>query len=587
MDDKFLNLSGLSLFLKKIKSIFATAAQGAKADTAYTHSQSTHAPSNAERNTIVGIQKNGLDLGINSSRKVNIAVPTRTSELTNDSGFKTSDNNTTYTLSKSGNRITLQGSDGTSTYVTDSDTTYTTSTTSSNGLMSYSDKLKLDNIDSYANNYIHPSYTSKSNGLYKITVDSTGHVSGAATVTKSDITSLGIPSQDTNTTYTAGTGLTLNGTQFKHSNSITSGSVGPTSSLTLENGGSFVVPRISYDAQGHITSTYSRTLTLPNVSASNGLSIDVSKIIIIGDSFTEGYTPDSSSEIKPWAEYLIEFLGDKVEQSYILGRGGSGFSHKSATYSTTFINVWSEAKQNCSWYKDCTCFILMGGWNDNDQSEINVNVAVKMFWNRIRTDCPNASLLYFFNPGCKVGTRATVETCYNEIPYNVNINVLAYDSWWWGLLDEELYASDHIHQNEEGHKRFAWQVYQSMRGADVNHMTALELDPQDGMSCRAYVHNENITLYMNGSVSSENRAKTIGRFPSWLKLYETGSPIGAHTVDTVGVVSSGTTIGSNINIAYGGTNFDQSIYAIRTEGTSPTGTFFYTKTLNALMWLSK
>lgn len=587
MDDKFLNLSGLSLFLQKIKSIFATAAQGAKADTAYTHSQSAHAPSNAERNTIVGIQKNGLDLGINSNRKVNIAIPTRTSELTNDSGFKTSDNNTTYTLSKSGNRITLQGSDGTSTYVTDSDTTYTTATTTSNGLMSYGDKTKLNNIDSYANNYVHPSYISKNSGLYKITVDSTGHVSGATAVTKSDITSLGIPSQDTNTTYTAGTGLTLSGTQFKHSNSITSGSVGPTSSSTLENGGSFVVPRISYDAQGHITSTYSRTLTLPNVSASNGLSIDVSKIIIIGDSFTEGYTPDSSSEIKPWAEYLIELLGDKVKQSYILGRGGSGFSHKSATYSTKFLQVWSEAKQNCSWYKDCTCFILMGGWNDNDQSEININTAVKIFWNQVRSDCPNASLLYFFNPGCKVGTRATVKACYNEIPYNVNVNVLAYDSWWWGLLDEELYASDHIHPNEDGHKRFAWQVYQCMCGVEVNHITSMNLDLQTDMSCRVYVHNENITLYFNGKVSASTRATVIGHLPNWLKLYDTGAIIGSHTVDTVGVISSGTTVGSNINICYGGTTFGPSIYAIRTEGTSPAGTFFYTKTLNALMWLGK
>ena len=45
--------------------------------------------------------------------------------------------------------------------------------------------------------YTHPSYTSKSSGLYKITVDGTGHVSGTTTVTKSDITALGIPAQDT------------------------------------------------------------------------------------------------------------------------------------------------------------------------------------------------------------------------------------------------------------------------------------------------------------------------------------------------------------------------------------------------------
>lgn len=54
--------------------------------------------------------------------------------------------------------------------------------------------------------YTHPSHTAKSNGLYKITVDSTGHVSGTTAVTKSDITALGIPS--TNTTYLTGTSST-------------------------------------------------------------------------------------------------------------------------------------------------------------------------------------------------------------------------------------------------------------------------------------------------------------------------------------------------------------------------------------------
>ena len=73
MSDSFLNLTGLSKFLNEIKSIFATKEQGEKADTAFSHSQLVHAPSNAERNTIVGIQKNGSDLSINSStRKVNI-----------------------------------------------------------------------------------------------------------------------------------------------------------------------------------------------------------------------------------------------------------------------------------------------------------------------------------------------------------------------------------------------------------------------------------------------------------------------------------------------------------------------------------
>ena len=56
--------------------------------------------------------------------------------------------------------------------------------------------------------YTHPGYTAKSSGLYKITVDGIGHVSATTAVTKSDITALGIPGQDTNTTYSTGTSST-------------------------------------------------------------------------------------------------------------------------------------------------------------------------------------------------------------------------------------------------------------------------------------------------------------------------------------------------------------------------------------------
>lgn len=55
------------------------------------------------------------------------------------------------------------------------------------------DKEKLAGL----NNYTHPSYTPQASGLYKVTVDATGHVSAVEAVTKEDITGLGIPAQDT------------------------------------------------------------------------------------------------------------------------------------------------------------------------------------------------------------------------------------------------------------------------------------------------------------------------------------------------------------------------------------------------------
>ena len=59
------------------------------------------------------------------------------------------------------------------------------------------EKTKLSGIAEGANKYVHPSYTAQKSGLYKVTVDAAGHVSGATAVAKADITGLGIQAQDT------------------------------------------------------------------------------------------------------------------------------------------------------------------------------------------------------------------------------------------------------------------------------------------------------------------------------------------------------------------------------------------------------
>ena len=82
------------------------------------------------------------------------------------------------------------------------------------------EKNKLAGIDTGANAYTHPSYTAKSSGLYKITVDNSGHVSGATAVAKSDITALGIPAQDT--TYTLDSfGISATATELNYVGGVT------------------------------------------------------------------------------------------------------------------------------------------------------------------------------------------------------------------------------------------------------------------------------------------------------------------------------------------------------------------------------
>lgn len=59
-----------------------------------------------------------------------------------------------------------------------------------NGLMSPTMLTKLNSIATDANNYTHPVHTAYDSGLYKITVDSLGHVSAATLVDNNDIKSL-------------------------------------------------------------------------------------------------------------------------------------------------------------------------------------------------------------------------------------------------------------------------------------------------------------------------------------------------------------------------------------------------------------
>lgn len=88
------------------------------------------------------------------------------------------------------------------------DTTYGNATQSTSGLMSAADKTKLDGISTGANKYVHPTgeAANKTLGLYKVATDATSHVKQVAAVTKADITALGIPAQNTNTTYTFANG---------------------------------------------------------------------------------------------------------------------------------------------------------------------------------------------------------------------------------------------------------------------------------------------------------------------------------------------------------------------------------------------
>ena len=113
----------------------------------------------------------------------------------------------------------------------------------------------------------------------------------------------------TDTTYSAGTGLSLSGTTFNHSNSITAGTVG-TSSDTSSSDRTILIPYVTYDAQGHITKTGTHTHTIsgfPEAYLTWG-----------GKSFSGSYGPIDAAMVSELGANRFAFLkpeGIEVEYS--------------------------------------------------------------------------------------------------------------------------------------------------------------------------------------------------------------------------------------------------------------------------------
>lgn len=146
-------------------------------DTSYQHSQSAHAPVNAQENIIEEIKVNGTKQNPNE-KSVDIKVPTKVSDLNNDSGFVSTD--TKYTLetpTSAGNgtaKITLKGNDSTSDDVVIKGSGAATVTTDESGNVVITSK---DTV------YTHPTSGVKTGSYTKVTVDANGHVTKGETLT--------------------------------------------------------------------------------------------------------------------------------------------------------------------------------------------------------------------------------------------------------------------------------------------------------------------------------------------------------------------------------------------------------------------
>ncbi len=203
-------------------------------------------------------------------------------------------------------------SDITALGIPESDTTYSAATTSAEGLMSAADKTKLDGVTAGANKYTHPSYTARASRLYKVTVDSTGHVSAAAAVDKSDITALGVPAQDT--TYTHPSYTARASGLYK----VTVDSTGHVSAATAVTKSDITALGIPIGEDHEITfSNIAKGITIPNgIGKDKCYCYTVGKLGFLSITFTTGDSTSGTAIAAGKTLFYVEGVPKSIHTSY-------------------------------------------------------------------------------------------------------------------------------------------------------------------------------------------------------------------------------------------------------------------------------
>lgn len=179
------------------------------------------------------------------------------------------------------------------------------------------DTLTLTKGATY-NNYVHPagSAPSKASGFYKFSTDSTSHVASVTAVTKADITALGIPAQNTNTTYTFANGSAGNFTVTPSGGSAQTVSVGkPANAGNADTVGgispSAFVKKAGDTMTGNLT--VGNTSSYPCVIDANGYY----KIMVVPTTggWNRGFSIDNPTAVL--ARFGAHGTGQSLNYSYV------------------------------------------------------------------------------------------------------------------------------------------------------------------------------------------------------------------------------------------------------------------------------
>lgn len=152
----------------------------------------------------------------------------------------------------------------------------------------------------------------------------------------------------TDTTYSAGTGLSLSGTTFNHKNSITAGTAQGDATKTLTFDGTFTIPTVTYDAQGHITGKGTTTMTMPsNPNTDTKVTNTLAKTTKAYVTGTTSSSTNTGTQVFDTGVYLDTTAGQIVATTFKGALSGNASTATALTSSagTTHIPVrFSDGK---------------------------------------------------------------------------------------------------------------------------------------------------------------------------------------------------------------------------------------------------
>lgn len=190
------------------------------------------------------------------------------------------------------------------------------------------DTLTLTKGATY-NNYVHPagSAPSKASGFYKFSTDSTSHVASVTAVTKADITALGIPSQNTNTTYTFANGSAGNFTVTPSGGTAQTVSVGKPANAGNADTVGGISPSAFVKKAGD---TMTGNLNLSNSAISTTITTDGNHNVKIGSALTGGWSRG------------YNFNNNSGATLATIGCTGGGQTFNYAYIGDTYKNTWQR-----------------------------------------------------------------------------------------------------------------------------------------------------------------------------------------------------------------------------------------------------